>query len=160
MGRRPAVGGTYVLWVELWQDDGSVPGNDYELGLLLSPAVPNCATGDYFEDNDTSATAAPVIPGAASGLSVCPSDDDFYAINLSALDEITIDLFFEDAEGDIDLRLYNPFGNVVANSSTGTDDENLTHTVLIPGVWIIRVYLFSDSGLFTGNSYGVQVEVN
>jgi hypothetical protein len=149
-----------VLFVELWADTGSLPGNDYELELLLSPAVPNCATGDYFEDNDSSATAALVVAGAASGLSVCPSDDDFYAINLSPLDDISIELFFEDSEGDIDLRLYNPLGNVVASSLSGTDHEDLSHTALMPGIWIIRVNLFADSGLFTGNSYGVEVELN
>jgi len=146
--------------VELWLDSGPVPGNDYDLGLQLTPAMPNCTTGDYFEDNDSSATAAPVVAGAASGLSICPGDDDFYAINLSPLDEITIDLFFDDAEGDIDLKLYNPLGNLVASSLSGTDDESLTHTALIPGFWLIRVELFADAGLFPGNSYDVQVGIN
>ena len=146
--------------IVVFEDDGSSPGNDYEMELLLESAVPNCAAGDFFEPNDSPLAAFPVIEGTASGLSACPGNEDYFAINVNSGDEINVDISFSDAEGDIDLRLYSPTGSLAAWSISSTDDESLSHTVGLGGWWLIRVNLWSDAGPAVGNSYDIELELD
>ena len=43
-----------------------------------------------------------ITAGTHSGLTACPSDNDYYNFTLAAGDELTVDLTFVDADGDID----------------------------------------------------------
>lgn len=153
-----ATAGRYVLRATLFSDSGTSPGNDYSLELRVTGATPEC-TEDEFEPNDTSATAPPLWPGSYPGLSLCPGDDDFYAIGLVVEDRVTVSLSFAHAEGDIDLTLLGPSGAVVASSASSTDDESLTYVAAQSGLYRIRARLFGDTGSQPGNSYAMSVSL-
>ena len=149
-----SVGGTYLLLVDLYSDDGVIPGNDYDLDISI---VDNC-TVDNYEPNDSLSAAYAIPSGTFSSLTLCPSDDDFFAIWLGAGEAINVDLLFSDAEGDIDLTLYDPAGSVLASSESSSDDESVGPiTALVSGTYSIEASLWSDAGSYPGNDYDLVV---
>ena len=151
-------GGDFLILVEMYADGGAAPGNDYDMTTGVTVA-PTCID-DGFEDNDTDLSPAPIIAGAYSGLQTCPSDDDYFSVALTAGDEITVDLFFADAEGDVDLRLFDPSGALVGLSVSTTDDESIGSVVAAAdGDYLIRINLAVDDGVLPGNSYDLDVQV-
>src|SRR5690606_19496806 len=65
---------------------------------------------------------------------------------------IRIQLLFQHARGDLDVELYGPNGNVVASSTSVTDNEQLVHRVPPgqAGLYFVRVF-------FDSNTYSLQV---
>ena len=153
-----AVDGDFVIFVELFADSGIVLGNTYDLDVTVVPAALACAD-DLLEENDSELAAAAVTDGLYLDLVTCPSDDDYYAIALAAGDTIDVDLFFTDAEGDIDLELIDPSGAVVTDSTTSTDGEDVTWVTAAAGTYLVRAWLFLDAGPFEGNPYVMEIGV-
>ena len=150
------VDGLHLVRVLLSSDSGS-PGNSYDLDLLQTSLEPNCSAGDYFEPNDSFATASPLIDGAVSALSVCSTgDEDYYEFPLFTGETLELSLAFDHGEGDIDLELLDSSGTVVASSFSSTDDEFLSYAVPSSGNYVIRVVLTLDTGALTGNSYEIE----
>ena len=152
-----AIAGTFVVRVRLYEDAGVAEGNDYDMTIGVVPFT-GCLE-DGFEDNDALASAAAVDEGDYTGLRICPSDDDYYSLALNVGDEITVDLTFANAEGDIDLGLYNPEGTLVASSASTDDNESLVYTAAIAGTFVVRVRLYADAGAVEGNTYGMDIGV-
>ena len=73
----PAQAGTYTLRVDNVELDESA----YGLEVKVRPACES--VDDRFEQNDTEAQAPLLTPGPLDGLKLCPSDDDWYAIDLA-----------------------------------------------------------------------------
>lgn len=162
--------GRYLVRVFLFSDAGRRPGNRYELAITVGgttppppppppPAPAATCTADEFEPNDTSAAAPAVWPGSYPGLTLCPGDDDYYAIGLVLEDRLTVNLSFSHAEGDIDLTLIGPSGTVVASSVSSTNDESFTYVAAQSGLYRIRARLFADAGSTPGNGYGMTVSL-
>jgi hypothetical protein len=150
--------GTYYIRVTLFSDTGAAAGNDYDMAIDVAGVDP--CVDDGFEENDTRATAAPIDPGSYLDLWVCPTDtNDFYAVTLGAGDELSLDLFFTHAEGDIDVEVQTSAGTVVASGSSADDDESVTYTAAVAGTYYIRVYLFADAGTTPGNVYDMDIGV-
>ncbi len=146
--------GRYVLRVFMTQDLGPQPGNTYSLDLGLE-----CGE-DRFEPNDTEATARPSTPPVGElNLAVCPENDDFYAFNVTLGQEIRIEARFSDADGDIDLRLIEPSGTTAQSASSTSDNETIVHTAEETGRYVLRVFLFGDSGRRPGNRYDLDITV-
>jgi len=110
---------------------------------------------DIFEDNDllTAATIdlaeSALLSATALGVQL---DDDWYQITVSEGDEnLVVNLTFTNADGDIDLALYDEFGNLFAVSGSTTDNESLDISLHDAGIYYIKVY-FGDAG----NSYDLQ----
>ena len=152
--------GWYQVLVALYADAGAVPGNTYEMDVLVTPADPDCTTDDFFEDNDSDAAPAPVETTWYTNLSSCPSDDDYYALDVLAGQTVDVDLYFTDAEGDVDLYLYDDSLTLVDYSGSVTDDESVAGAASADGTWVIRARLWSDAGSYTGNSYEMLVDLN
>lgn len=77
----------------------------------------NC---DAFEPNDTLVTPAAITPGVLQA-AICPDADvDFYSFSLLGNTNLTITLAFDNESSDLNLRLYNEAGAVVA-AAVGTD---------------------------------------
>jgi len=74
--------------------------NDYELLVRLGQRCPV----DAVEPNDTAGAATPVQAGQHSG-SLCPGDEDWYAVDVGAGHTLIADLSFVHAEGDLDLEV-------------------------------------------------------
>ena len=148
--------GRYTLNVRLAFDLGD--SAQYDLDVAIESATPTCPD-DGLEDNDTFDDARP-IGGSTDALRVCEGDDDYYSVTLGAGDTLTVATDFSTSEGDIDLRLLNGEGAVVASSVSVTDDESLTYVAETAGTYVIRVSLWRDSGSDPGNGYGIDIDVD
>ncbi|MEZ4461081.1 MAG: PPC domain-containing protein [bacterium] len=148
--------GTYYLRVE-----GKFPARaDYWVLTYLNgvgPADPACP--DDYENNDTAATAAPVTPGSY-GLLVCgnPIDDDWFSTDLLAGESLTIDLTFPQAQGNVDIVLYDDSNTTssVAESRSTTDNESVSYTTARDQTVKWRVF---TPGTRPAIPYGMNVSV-
>jgi hypothetical protein len=144
----PLYGGIHHFDVYGYQD----AENTYDLIVTTSPVAP-CAD-DGFEENDSCEQAALVSPGTYTGLHVCPSDDDWYAVDLQEGDTITATILFAHAEGDLDMALHYPNCELLAASQSSTDNEQLVYQAASAGTYHIRVYGFRGAE----NDYDLIVE--
>jgi len=151
------VAGTYYLDVFLAADSGATLGNSYALTTVLPGSGSGCRS-DRFEPNDTE-SAAPVLTAAVhANLASCDSDDDYYAVDLTAGATLDVTVDFAHAEGDIDLRLYEQGGIVtLASSITTSAPESFSYNVPTTGRYMIRVNQYLDSGTIPGNSYNMTI---
>lgn len=152
--------GRHVVRVFLYGDRGTTPGNTYSINATVigAPPPPMC-NADRYEPNDSAAAPASYSPSLQSGLSLCMGNEDFYRLQLQAGDRITVDLRFSDAEGDVDLSLLNQSGAIMASSASTDDDERVTYTVLAPGNYVIRAWLYADAGSNPGNTYTLESSI-
>lgn len=154
--------GDYFIRVHLVLDTGNVPGNTYDMSVSVAsppPPMPALCPADPFEPNDSVAEAPSVSTGSILGLSACGGDDDYYAVQLGAGDEITASLSFDHSEGDVDLRLLSGSGTPLRTSASSTNDEQITYAVPVSDTYYLRVNLFADLGSDPGNAYTMQVTV-
>ena len=153
----PSSGAWYVE-IRLFSDSGSTSGNGYTLTAALEAAPDDC-TEDVYEPNDTASTPSRVSAGAIPGLRSCPGDADFFGISLNVGDTLTWAAEFDDANGDIDLRLLDPAGSTVATATSTTDNETITWTARSAGLYVLRAELVGDSGASVGNDYALTSTV-
>ena len=144
--------GTWLVRVWLWGDAGSLPGNTYDLDLTLV-----CGADDH-EPNDTQGAASSIGPGSQTDLAAC-EDDDWFSFDVGAGESIDVSTFFVDAEGDVDLELYDPAGIEVTGSQSVTDDESVSWVAATSGTWAARVWLWGDAGSSPGNPYDLDLSV-
>jgi hypothetical protein len=72
-----------------------------------------------------------------------------------------VDLRFVDAEGDLDLQLYDVAGALSATSASVTDDEQIVFTATSAGPVYLRAYLWADDGAGQqGNTYELELQTN
>lgn len=107
---------------------------------------------DNYEENDTQATAYNLSSNEQTwlsnlnGLGVA-NDSDWYQIYVdSGFENLVVDLQFTHADSDIDLRVYDTFGNVVASATSGSDNEYLDTILASAGTYYLEVYPYSGSG--------------
>jgi len=130
--------------------------NTYSLSAAVSPDPGGCCTDDRFEDDDTRATARSVSFGSGSPAvaafdgTVCSGDDDWIAIPMSGPGRIEADVVFVDADGDIDIALYDPAGVRLATGGSVTDDESVAADVSAAGTYALRVYVFGGGNTYLG----------
>ncbi len=137
--------GRYVVQAYLLGDD-DVLGNTYELDLDVTSAGPACDT-DRFEDNDAVSTAIDFEAGSYADLIVCSDDEDYYAFDLGAGDTINIDVDFDFFDGNINIDLRNPAGDIVAESTNlFTSAESIAYVAPAAGRYVLNVRLSFDLG--------------
>ncbi len=108
---------------------------------------------DAYEPNDLLMPAAPhapvVEPPGATDLALCPFEIDWFAIEVVEPGTVlTVAARFSHAEGDLDLRLYDPVNSKtipVAVATSKDDDEVITWDVAAPGVYLVRVHGFDGA---------------
>jgi hypothetical protein len=130
---------------------------DDDCNNLIDEDDPTCATctDDALEPNDDP-TAPQVDPGRLEGLMLCPADVDYYGVFAQSGETITARVFFEHAEGNLDVVLYGlDHATVVEQSLTQTNDEMLTFTATASGVYPLSV--FAEGGV--SNSYVLELDV-
>ncbi|MEW5795225.1 MAG: PPC domain-containing protein, partial [Candidatus Zixiibacteriota bacterium] len=94
---------------------------------------------DQYEENDTRATCTPLSEG--TWITAKQADDDWYCIDVTpGYERVLIDCRFSHAEGDIDIRLVNSGGAVLASSRSTDDNEYIDFTVSTSGVYYIQVF--------------------
>ena len=84
----------------------------------------------------------PIGAGVEDGLTICPFDQDWFAIASPAGATWDLAIRFAHAEGDLDLRVYDPLVSQtlpVATSTTLTDDEAVTVSTPLATTLFVRV---------------------
>jgi hypothetical protein len=125
--------------------------------VLLSPPV-TCPTDDGYEDNDDFATAHALGETKRLGGILCPEDGDeprdaySFAVDAGCNIEVSIQFFTDD--GDLDLRLYDPEGNVIELSDGTTNSESITAAASVSGSYVAEV----DGYLDASNAYLLQCQ--
>lgn len=121
---------------------------------------PGTCIADAFEPNDgvgAALEAPPLSSEQHSGLTLCPGDDDWYAISLGTHASITAELA-GDEHPDLDLVLTSAGGVVVSAAESPSSYELLTSPCLMPGDYLVRVYsIFEVEGT---SDYTLTVATN
>lgn len=128
--------------------------NAYDLTMSVAPDPGMCCMDDTFEDDDSQMAARSVSFGApvmgtetaAFDGTVCGSDDDWIAIPMTDAGRIEVDLVFIDADGDLDIRLFDPMGTRIASSLSTSDDESIGVDVSGGGTYALQISLFGGGG--------------
>ncbi len=121
-------------------------------------SIETLIASDRFEPNNTLATATvlgsePEI--TLRDLSIHDQDDeDFYKITANKTGKLIINAFFTHAVGDLDIQVQDMNGNVIANSATATDDEQIIIPVVSQEMYFLRVFGLNDDV----NNYELEIE--
>ena len=109
---------------------------------------------DLYEPNNYMSSAYDLSSNENTWLSTIDgygvqADDDWYMINVtSGYERVIVDLQFTHADGNIDVELFDVYGNSVVWSVSSTDNEYIDYVVSAPGTYYIKVYQNND-----GNTY-------
>ncbi len=135
--------GTYYL--NVYPYSGS--GNTYDLRWNALPAPAD----DNYEPNNTLETAYDITGDEQTwlenidGLGVA-NDADWYKLETgSGFENLSIHLEFAHADGDIDMALYDEFGDFIA-SSTSIDNNEHIGVEAPQGIYYLEVYPYSGFG--------------
>lgn len=117
-------------------------------GAALAVASSASAGGlaDQLEPNDdfdSASTLAPLFE--YSTLDASTSDDDYYAATLARGDWLNLSVDFDHTEGDLDVLVYDPNRDVVAESMSLSDDEQVAVQAGVDGTYYVRVLSWNDS---------------
>jgi hypothetical protein len=99
---------------------------------------------DAFEENDSIGQAVLVDDQVAG--TICPGDDDFFAVEHEGGD-LQVHLAFVHDVGDLDLQVFGPGGALVGESNGVSDSE----TVVVPadaasaGTYVVRVLGYQNA---------------
>ncbi|MCA9542816.1 MAG: pre-peptidase C-terminal domain-containing protein [Myxococcales bacterium] len=147
-----------------------IPGNGIDDDCNpATPDVVEMCDDDAFDraaPNGSRETATGVedgnrLRGQYEGLVICGEDDDWYRIDLQAGDGLEVDVRFDAADGDVDVRLQKLVGGqlVFVDSSNGVGDMETVYErrAAEAATYFITVFRFRDGA---GRSpYGMTVNV-
>ena len=150
---------TVRLVVDLVSDAGALAGNAYDLGFEALPA--DSCSDDALEEDDSQADATPIVHGDSfTGLVSCPSDPDWFEIDVLAGETLLVHTFFSQADGDIDLELEDAAGSPLASGVQTVDAEEVMWTAPADTQVFVEVALAADGGLNPGNEYELWVAIS
>ncbi|MFO0748625.1 MAG: pre-peptidase C-terminal domain-containing protein [Myxococcota bacterium] len=132
-----------LYWLVVQADAGLVvpEGNEIDNVMAVPLEVREPCLPDRLEPNDTRGAAAPVTaPGDETDLAVCPFDQDWFRLEVQAGERVHISALFAQADGDLDLRVYDGLATApLAVSQSTDDDEDVTIDVPLATTLYIRV---------------------
>lgn len=116
--------------------------------------VPLCLA-DALEPNGAPQIAALLVPGKTADLSLCPYDLDWYTFEAKQGETLTLTMAFDQAVGDLDLRLYKvaKFGQPVAVSATKKSPEQIVWTADESTKYYVRINGFAGDA----NAYSLSL---
>lgn len=136
-----AASGDETVWLEIAPELGAE--GPYTLSLFRENQL-TCAPDD-FEPNDVVADAAPA-PAAASGLTLCGSDQDLFRVEGAAGKQLRARASFLHADGDIDVMILGSDGQQILGVSDGVGNVEQAEAILpLDGIYYVRVFSLSAS---------------
>lgn len=126
--------GRYLVHVEAVEGGSGA----YELWATAEELV---CMPDHLEPNETLEEAAP-LEQSTTGLTICPGDEDWYAVEVAEHEDLEVAIAFVHRDGDLDLDLHGPDGRLLDRSETEDDGELLRRHNLAAGTYWVRVYGF------------------
>ncbi len=139
--------GTY--YCEIFSSYGMEPGDYVLYDLMVSGDEP--CQDDEYEDNDFQDDAAPITEGLHTGLSGCHVDADWYSIEMSAGETltVTVDATFEPGDWEHRrMRVIPPSGDSVTDSGT-TNPMTCQVTSATDGTAYFYVQFWEDDVTYT-----------
>jgi subtilisin family serine protease len=145
IGPDESVGGTVVFpvgtnFVRVGSgDDGGTGG--YELWVR-----PVESGEDAREPNDAANTATPLTPGTVVESDVDPTRDvDFYRVDVAAGETVVVDMTLDHDDGDLDLGLYDADGELLDQSLSTSDAEQVEYVADADQSVYVAVVGFAES---------------
>ena len=133
----------------------SIGASNVWQNLLYDPtAIPP----DLFEPNNSTTAATDVgsRDQTLSSLSIHPGDTDYFKMVSSGTGAATFDLRFTQAAGNLDMRLLDSSGGVIASAMTANAPESITANLTRGQTYFIQV--FSNSGAANAQ-YSLQINL-
>lgn len=141
--------GMYHLLVEADTDGEIAESNEDNNTNATAVSVAKLCLPDALEPNDLANQDAPLVaPPGEVGLSLCPFELDWFAVDVVSGQTLTVTAVFSHAEGDLDMRLYDPnYSTTIPVEVAGSknDNETITVPVSVTGTYYVRVHGF-DGG--------------
>ncbi len=149
------------LRVTVGADPAPTSGVSYDLeATVFTP--PPCII-DPVEPNDSLATATPITPPLATVTrTVCPNDEDWYAVPVTAGDFLTARALNigPDSADQARLEIFDSVGTLVVAGSLSTISSTITNRQATEtGTWYVRVTPGTDAGPIVGVAYDLEIEV-
>lgn len=99
---------------------------------------------DAFEQNDGKSQSQAIDPGTISDLRMCPfkmyaADEDWFELTIDEDSEVTFDITGGNDDPNLDLRMLDADGNLVAASEDFGSADSLSRC-LTSGTYFVRVY--------------------
>lgn len=113
---------------------------------------------DRFESNESIANAANLASEDQTWnkLTIHTHDDkDFFSYTAPASGQLTVDVTFDQADGDLDLDLLDSSANVLVQSTSSSDDEQVVWTVTAGETYFIHAY-----GYFSATNSNYTLGIN
>jgi hypothetical protein len=135
--------GTYYIAVGPYQN----AKNTYTMTVVVTHQTQTCQD-DADEENDTPVDGTGIVTTSVKPNQVlCPGDEDWYWVYLYADQTVVVDLTFVNANGDLDLKLYDSevtpdtlWEHQLASSVSMDDNEHIEYTAEEDSDFNIRVY--------------------
>ena len=137
--------------------------NTYSMQIEHGEAgVSPCSPDDAYEENDAWTTATPITLPAVGNtdlyqdMVLCSDDEDWFAIEVPAGEGVTVRINFVDADGDLEMRLYDDTQTQLDYSTSASSDvEEVSWTrVGTTATFYVKVYGY----LSADNDYTMEVE--
>jgi len=100
---------------------------------------------DGFEPNGDSSVATSISEGSYQSLEICANDADWYAIDATAGQTISINVQFSHAAGDLDMTLYDSSVTQVATAQSSDDNETLSVEAGSSGTHYLKVFGYNGA---------------
>ncbi len=137
-----------LLRVQLDGDEGAF-GLPYTLDIIDS----GYCLEDRMEPNDSLDDPWPVGLRSYPKRSLCPDNDDVFALLAVAGETLVVETPFDPAQGTLSLTLFDPTGAEVDSGS-----ERVSAPVRASGYYLLQVSLQSDLGAAPGLIYDLNAE--
>jgi len=117
---------------------------DWEEFLIKYYTETVVQSDDSFEENDDVTSSKQVSNGTYNSLILNGTDDDYFNISVYENDLITVDIIFNNSEGDLDLYLLNKYQDEVNSSLSVSDNEFVSYNATYTGEYTIKVISYSE----------------
>ena len=129
------------------------------------------STPDAYEPNDSQSnptwgnasisTLTGLNSTSWSGLTIdSTTDDDWFCFWINQTAQFWFNITFIDADGDIDLTLYDSAGISLTFSNSVSDNESVTRSVTSSASYCALVYGYTGLSNFASNYYNATLEVD
>jgi hypothetical protein len=111
------------------------------------------------EPNGSCGEATGLPPGLYEDFAICPAgDEDYYSFQLTAGQKLTVTIFFEHDDGDLELFIYkkSSCSSYLKSSTSGTDNESIAFVAPASGTYAVRILEF---GKLAENAYTLEATI-
>jgi len=123
----------------------NIPKNDSSNGNNISMSNPD----DPYESNDDFYSAKDITSEKLKWLKLVQEDDDWFRFDIfPGFERLIVKVIFSNAEGDINIQLWDNSFSFITGSYSGDDGEFIDYNITLPGTYRLKIY-----GWNNGNPY-------